>query len=104
MILDHVKFGVLGVLGKVFLNRLSVAEVSEGERLKVVLQTEIVVHFLLLVLQLLDEPHVTIRGEEKLAGDLIHFMLADDATAQTIVQLLLNVHILVIGDHVHDKR
>ena len=94
---------MFGVLGKVFLYCLRVGKVSEGERLKVVLQTEIVVRGLSLLLKLLDEPHVTICGKEKLAWDLIHFMLADDATAQTILQLLLNVHILVIGDHIHDK-
>ena len=95
---------MFGVLGEVLLNGTLLGQISERERLKVVLQAEIVVRVGRVLLHLLDEPHVTISGEEELARDLVHIMLAHDTTPQAIFQLLLNVLILVLGDHVHDQR
>ena len=100
-VFDHVELGVLGVLREMLLDLQVVRLVAERERLEVVVQAEIVVGLGCIVLQLLDEPHVTICREEKLAGDLIHFMLANDATSHSIVKLLLDVFILLLGDHVH---
>lgn len=98
LILDHVKLGVLGVLGKVLLNRTLMGDIAERERLKVVLQAELVVNVWCFIFEFFDEPHVTICGEEELAGDLIHVMLANYATSHAFLQLLLDMLVLVIGD------
>ena len=65
-ILHHIKFGVLRVLSKVLLNGILLASVAERECFKVVLETEVIVDVGSLRLKLFDEPHVAVRGEEKL--------------------------------------
>ena len=65
-ILHHIKLGVLRVLSKVLLNGILLASVAERECFKVVLETEVIVDVGSLCLKLFDEPHVAVRGEEKL--------------------------------------
>ena len=95
---------MLRVLSKVLLNSTLLASVAERECFKVVLETEVIVDVGSLCLELFDEPHVAVCGEEKLGRDLVHIVLANYATAHAFLQFRLDVLELVIGNQIHCQR
>lgn len=83
--LHHVKFGVLRVLSEVIQDFLLLARITKSKRPEVVLQAEFIVGVRFLGLEFLNEPHVTVCGEEKLARHLVHLMFTNDPASDSIV-------------------
>ena len=66
-------------------------------------QAKLIIGLRCFLLKFVDEPNVFIRGEEELAGDLVHVVLASDAAALLLLQLLFNLLVLLFTCHVHSK-
>ena len=94
---------MLWVLCKVIYDTLSLALITEGQRIEVVIEAELLVGIRLVLLELADEPHVAISGKEHLAWHLVHVVSADDATTLALINHLLNLLYFVSRGQVHRK-
>jgi len=97
---DHVHLCVLGVVREVIDDALADLGIAKGKLLKVVFQIKLVEEVLFFLLELVKEPHVSVRGKEHLAWHLIHLVSALDAASDVIFELLFDVLVLYICYHV----
>ena len=100
IIVNHVELRVLRVLIEVSLDLIIIINFTKGENLEEVLHAVFGEELRLLLLHLLEQPHITVSSKQHLRWHLVHLVDTLHAASHVILQLLLHVLELDVASHV----